>query len=60
VCIAVIGGHETVKLHDLIDQSYQNFLEQAENARVILLHPRSRYRSVLVARLINSPELTTT
>lgn len=48
-----------MKLHDLIDQSYQNFLEQAENARVILLHPRSRYRSVLVARLINSPDLKT-
>jgi DNA-binding SARP family transcriptional activator len=48
-----------VKLHDLIEQSYQNFLEQAQNARVILLHPRSRYRSVLVARLINSPDLRT-
>ncbi len=48
-----------MKLHDLIEQSYQNFLYQAENARVILLHPRSRYRSVLVARLINSPELNT-
>ncbi len=46
-----------MKLHDLIEQSYQNFREQAENARVILLHPRSRYRSVLVAKLINSPDL---
>jgi len=46
-----------VKLHDLIDQSYQNFIEQSADARVILLHPRSRYRSVLVAKLINSPEM---
>lgn len=48
-----------MKLHDLIEQSYQNFQEQAEDARVILLHPRSRYRSVLVARLINSPDIKT-
>lgn len=44
-------------LSSLIDQSYQNFQEQAVNARLVLLHPRSRYRSVLVARLINDPEL---
>jgi DNA-binding SARP family transcriptional activator len=48
-----------MKLHDLIEQSYQNFLEQSASARVILLHPRSRYRSVLVARLINSPDIKT-
>jgi DNA-binding SARP family transcriptional activator len=48
---------KTMRLHDLIGQSYQNFREQAENARVILLHPRSRYRSVLVAKLLNSPDL---
>ena len=46
-----------MKLHDLIEQSYQNFLEQSQKARVVLLHPRSRYRSVLVAKLINAPEL---
>jgi DNA-binding SARP family transcriptional activator len=46
-----------MKLHDLIERSYQAFLEQATNARVILLHPRSRYRSVLVARLINDPNI---
>jgi DNA-binding SARP family transcriptional activator len=48
---------ETVRLHDLIEQSYANFQEQSKNARVILLHPRSRYRSILVARLINDPGL---
>ena len=45
-----------MRLHDLIEQSYQNFKHKSEDARVILLHPRSRYRSVLVAKLINSPD----
>lgn len=48
---------KAVKLHDLIEQSYQNFIEQSADARIILLHPRSRYRSVLVAKLINSPDM---
>ena len=46
-----------MKLHDLIEQAYQNFQEQAEGARVILLHPRSHYRSILVAKLINSTDM---
>lgn len=46
-----------MKLHDLIDQSYQTFRDQSAGAQVVLLHPRGRYRSVLVARLINAPEL---
>lgn len=46
-----------MNLHGLIDQSYQIFREQSANARVVLLHPRGRYRSMLVARLINTPEL---
>jgi DNA-binding SARP family transcriptional activator len=46
-----------MKLRDLIDQSYQTFEEQSVNAQVVLLHPRARYRSMLVARLINAPEL---
>jgi DNA-binding SARP family transcriptional activator len=46
-----------MKLHDLINQSYETFRNQAPNSRVILLHPRSRYRSVLVAKLINDPDL---
>ncbi len=47
---------KAMKLHDLIEQSYQNFKEQSADARVTLLHPRSHYRSVLVAKLINSPD----
>lgn len=37
----------------LIDAPYRTFQEQAKEARLILLHPRSHYRSLLVARLIN-------
>jgi DNA-binding SARP family transcriptional activator len=48
-----------MKIHELIDETYNSFIEHAQNARVILLHPRSRYRSVLVAKLINTPELKT-
>lgn len=48
-----------MKLHALIQKSYQTFLEQLDSARVILLHPRSRYRSVLVAQLINSRDIST-
>lgn len=43
-----------MKLHTLLDQTYNAFQEQVENARVILLHPHSHYRSVLIAKLIQS------
>ncbi|HEX2909067.1 MAG TPA: BTAD domain-containing putative transcriptional regulator [Phototrophicaceae bacterium] len=46
-----------MQLHNLIDESFQAFQDQALQAKVILLHPRSRYRSVLVAKLINTPDL---
>ena len=45
-----------MKLYNLIDNSYNEFLEQVQNTKVILLHPKSRYRSMLVAKLINSPD----
>ncbi|MBZ0291057.1 MAG: hypothetical protein K8L99_00670, partial [Anaerolineae bacterium] len=45
-----------MKLHELIEQTYQTFHEEAASARVILLHPQSQYRSVLVAKLIQSTE----
>lgn len=48
-----------MKLHELINKSYETFWTQLDDARVILLHPRSRYRSVLVAQLINDPQLPT-
>ncbi|PJF41642.1 MAG: hypothetical protein D6737_11835 [Chloroflexi bacterium] len=46
-----------MKLQSLITQAFETFQEQSANARIVLLHPRSRYRSVIVARLINTPEL---
>ncbi len=52
------GEKPGMHLHELIDQSYAAFQQQSAHARVILLHPHSRYRSVLVARLINSPDVT--
>lgn len=47
-----------MQLHDLINLSYQAFEEESPHSRLILLHPRSRYRSILIARLINTPDLT--
>jgi DNA-binding SARP family transcriptional activator len=48
-----------MKLQGMVTDSYEAFLKYASDANIILLHPRSRYRSVLVARLINDPELNT-
>ncbi|MBZ0283483.1 MAG: hypothetical protein K8L97_22295 [Anaerolineae bacterium] len=45
-----------MQLHDLIDRSHRAFQEQSAHAKVILLHPRSRYRSTLVAHLIHSTD----
>jgi DNA-binding SARP family transcriptional activator len=54
--IVLLGGITAMQLHDLITQSFQSFQEQAPSTRVILLHPRSRYRSVLIAKLLNSSD----
>jgi len=48
-----------VNLQKIINQSYESFQDNAEQAKIILLHPRSQYRSVLVAKLIKSPEINT-
>ena len=45
-----------MELNNLIGASYQAFKERTSGARVVLLHPRSRYRSVLVAQLMNDPD----
>lgn len=44
-------------LNDLINVSYQMFKERTVDASVALLHPDSRYRSMLVAKLMNDPDL---
>ena len=46
-----------MQLNTLIGSSYQAFQERAADARVVLLHPESRYRSVLVAQLMREPGL---
>jgi DNA-binding SARP family transcriptional activator len=46
-----------MELNSLIGTSYQAFLDRAPDARVVLLHPASRYRSVLVAQLMSNPEM---
>lgn len=40
----------------MIEVAFQTFKQRTPDARVVLLHPRSRYRSVLVAQLMNDPE----
>lgn len=45
-----------MELNRLIGTSYQAFLDRATDARVVLLHPESRYRSVLVAQLMREPD----
>ena len=46
-----------MNLHQLVDQSYQTLLAQMEEVQTILLHPRSRYRSMLIAKLLNATDL---
>lgn len=43
-----------MKLFDVIDQIYEMVNHHIADARVLLLHPRSRYRSVIVAQLVHS------
>jgi DNA-binding SARP family transcriptional activator len=43
-----------MKLNDTVERSYQHFQEVAQRANIILLHPAGRFRSPLVARLIES------
>jgi DNA-binding SARP family transcriptional activator len=45
-----------MQLQDLINQSLQSFQDEAPQSRVILLHPRSRHRSLLIAKLLNSTD----
>ncbi len=43
----------------MVENSYLAFNTYARDTSIILLHPRSRYRSVLVAHLLNNPEIKT-
>ncbi len=44
-----------MKLHRAIAEAYQTLTDQAQHTRLILLHPQSRYRTALVAHLLNDP-----
>jgi DNA-binding SARP family transcriptional activator len=42
-----------------IQAAYAKLHEQVETTRIVLLHPRSMYRSLLVAHLVNDPDSNT-
>ena len=46
-------------LNNLIGASYQTFEARTADASIVLLHPESRYRSMLVAQLMSDPEVRT-
>lgn len=48
-----------MNLHHRIQPSYQSFLQYSENAKIILLHPSGRFRSVLLARLAGDSDIDT-
>jgi DNA-binding SARP family transcriptional activator len=41
-----------MNLQSLVEDSYDLLLQQAEEAKIVLLHPQSRYRSMVVAKLL--------
>lgn len=47
------------KLHELLQKSYDAFVEETKKSRIILLHHESRLRSMLVAKLMNSSDFDT-
>jgi len=42
-----------------IQAAYAKLHEQVGTTRILLLHPRSMYRSLLIAHLVNDPDFTT-
>src|SRR5579859_207492 len=44
-------------LDTMVTDLYEAFWARAEDARVILLHPESRYRTALVSRLLADPDV---
>lgn len=46
-------------LNEKINESYNALIDHLSTTQVLLLHPRSKYRSVAVAMLINDPEHNT-
>lgn len=48
-----------MKLNTLIEQTFNSFIDAAQNTQLVLLHPRSKFRSALVANLVGHPDLHT-
>ncbi len=46
-------------LDSILNSIYDAFQREAQDARIILLHPASRYRTVLVSRLLSDPAIQT-
>ena len=46
-----------MNIHDQSFAAYQNFLRYSREAKIILLHPQSRWRSVIMARLLADSDL---
>ncbi len=44
-----------MNLYGIVEHIYETFKTSLDNSRTVLLHPDSRYRSILVARLLNDP-----
>lgn len=44
--------------HQVLKDLVEKFHENSENARAVILHPKSKYRNALVARLLISDEYT--
>ncbi|HVU10928.1 MAG TPA: BTAD domain-containing putative transcriptional regulator [Phototrophicaceae bacterium] len=48
-----------MNLYAIVEQIYETFKSYLDNTRTILLHPNSRFRSVLLAHLLNSSDYKT-
>jgi DNA-binding SARP family transcriptional activator len=46
-----------MKLYSIVEHLYDVFRDYTSDSKLVLLHPDSQYRSVLVAQLINTPGL---
>lgn len=53
----VRGVASHMKLYSITEHLYDVFREYTSDSKLVLLHPDSHYRSVLVAQLINTPGL---
>lgn len=46
-------------MHELIERTFNRIIEESKRAKIILLHPDSRYRSMSVARLVQDDTIPT-